>query len=325
MDTLVSIRVFVKIVEFGSLTAAAADMNISPAMASKHLKNLESIVEARLLQRTTRRLRLTEEGRLHHKHYQAALSEIDEVKQILGASKEVPNGTLRVAAPYMIGEAYLRPVVATYITLYPQMKLDISFSDGLQDIVEDGFDLALRLDGTLPASVIARRLAAIPQVVVASPDYLARHARPVRPQDLTPHMTLAAASTGGTLSFGVEDEKIEVNLERYLLLDSRFACQLALDGLGIAILPLDMLEDHLARGRLELLLTDYQLPERHLHVIYPSRRHLPTKVRIFIDLLIETTKSSAAGATRRGAVSPLRQPVTMPYQDPIVPLEWTAA
>jgi hypothetical protein len=196
----------------------------------------------------------------------------------------------------MIGEAYLRPVIATYITRYPQMKLDICFSDGPQNIVEDGFDLALRVDGILPASVIARRLAGIAQVVVAAPDYLARHGRPVRPQDLTPHMTLAPTSTGGTLSFGSDDEKIDVALERYLLLDSRFACQLALDGLGIAALPRDLVKDHLAEGRLETLLPAYRLPERHLHVIYPSRRHLPTKVRAFIDLLVETTKPATGGA-----------------------------
>jgi DNA-binding transcriptional LysR family regulator len=290
MDTLVSIRVFVKIVEFGSLTAAAADMNMSPAMASKHLKNLESIVEARLLQRTTRRLRLTEEGQLLHKHYQAALCEIDGVKQILGASKQVPNGTLRIAVPHMIGESYLRPVIRSYLALYPQMKLDVCFSDSL-DLIEDGYDLALRTDDNLAASVIARRLSAISQVAVATPCYLARHGRPHRPQDLASHMIL---TTGSPLSFIAGNDKIDIDLERYLLLDSRFACQLALDGLGIAVLPFDMLEEHLAQGRLERVLADYRLPERHLHVIYPSRHHLPTKVRAFIDILVETAKHLAA-------------------------------
>lgn len=291
VDTLKSIRVFSKIVEFGSLSSAAADMNISPAMASKHLKHLEKFVEARLIHRTTRSLRLTEEGKLYYEHCQIALNKIDEIRLVLGAGKGIPTGTLRVALPRIVEVTHIQSVISEYVRRYPQMNLDIAFSDNVTNLVEDGFDLVLHVAESLPASsMIARRLAPIEWGVCASPAYLARHGQPTKPEDLTRHLTLTCAGRGEAWSFEGEDGRVEVKLDHNLFLDSRLACQFALEGMGIAILPLQVLDNHVRHGRLELLLADCPMPKRHLYAIYPSRRYLTGRVRTFIDLLAEATR-----------------------------------
>lgn len=288
MDTLTSIRAFARIVELGSLTAAAADLGISNAMVSKHLKYLEGVVDARLLQRTTRSICLTEEGRICYDHYRVALQEIDKVKQIFDASKGTPNGTLKITTPNYIAEHYLQTVIAKYIGRHPLMKLDVVLTDDISDIVEDGIDLALWVADVLPASMIARRLTKVESVVVATPQYLQKEGTPKVPADLKRHMVLALGNSGAEWTFLRDEDRFDVSLERYMFVDSRFAYRLALDGMGIATLPLNMVRGAIEEHRLEVILGDYQLPDRHLYAVYPSRRHLAAKVRTFVDLLAET-------------------------------------
>lgn len=293
MDTLTSIRAFSRTVELGSLTAAAADLGISTAMVSKHLKYLESMVDARLLQRTTRSICLTEEGRLCYEHYRTALSEIDKVKEIFDASKGNPSGTLRVTTPSFIAEHFLQPVIATYVGNHPQMKLDVVLTDDMPDLVDQGLDLALWVAETLPGSVIARQLMRVDQVMVAAPKYLDQAGRPGTPFDLRDHMILALSSGGVDWSLSAQAQKVEITLQRYMLLDSRFACRLAEEGMGVAMLPTCMVEDQIRDGRLETVLRDWHPPERHLFAVYPSRRHLAAKVRAFVDLVAEAFRHNA--------------------------------
>lgn len=291
LDTLKSIRVFSKIVEFGSLSSAAADMNISPAMVSKHLKHLEGFVEARLLHRTTRSLRLTEEGKLYYEHCQIALNKIDEIRMLLGAGKGVPNGTLRVALPRMVEVAHIQSVIAEYVRRYPQMNLDVAFSDNITNLIEDGFDLVLHVAEALPpSSMIARRLAPVEWRVCAAPSYLAGHGRPLKPEDLSTHLTLTCADRGGAWSFQGEKGLSEVSLERNLFLDSRLALQFALQGMGVAILPEQAIQTHVEHGELEVVLSNHPTPRRYLYAVYPSRRYLTGRVRAFIDLLAEAAR-----------------------------------
>jgi len=288
MDTLTSIRAFARIVELGSLTAAAADLGISNAMVSKHLKYLEGAVDARLLQRTTRSICLTEEGRVCYDHYRVALQEIDKVKQIFDASKGTPNGTLKITTPSYVAEHYLQSVIATYIGRHPQMKLDVALTDDITDIVGEGIDLALWVANALPASMIARRLTKIDSVVVAAPQYLQKEGTPKEPSDLRRHMVLALANSGAEWTFLRDEGRHDVSLERYMFVDSRFAYRLALDGMGVATLPLSMVRKEIQERRLDVVLGDFQLPDRHLYAVYPSRRHLAAKVRAFVDLLAAT-------------------------------------
>lgn len=292
MDTLTSIRAFARTVELGSLTAAAADLGISTAMVSKHLKYLETLVSTRLMQRTTRSICLTEEGRICYDHYRKALDEIDRVKEIFELSRGSPSGTLRIATPNYIGEHYLQPIIAAYVRQHPNMKLDVVLSDERSDLVEGALDMALWVAESLPPSLIARQLARVDHVIVASPQYLEREGRPTTANDLCRHMILALSSNGSQWSLVERDRRMDLTFERYMLLDSRYAYRLVLDGVGIAMLPTCMVEEHLRTGRLESLLRSCQLPERHLYAVYPSRRHLAPKVRAFIDLVAEALRHS---------------------------------
>lgn len=326
MDTLKSIRVFSKIVEFGSLSSAAADMSISPAMASKHLKHLEKFVEARLIHRTTRSLRLTEEGKIYYEHCQNALNKIDEVRLMLGAGKGMPTGTLRIALPRMVEVTQIQPVIAEYVRRYPQMNLDVAFSDNVANLIEDGFDLVLHVAETLPeSSMIARRLAPVEWVVCAAPSYLDRVGRPVRPEDLVTHTTLTCSGRGEAWTFETGDGRTDIKLDRNLFLDSRLACQFAVEGMGIAILPVQALQNHTRPGELEVLLTDYPMPKRHLFAIYPSRRYLTGRVRTFIDLLADATRHRADPVRADNVVAEVAQaaarksPVTAAFAEGKLP------
>lgn len=287
MDTFKSICVFAKIVEFRSLTAAAADMDMSTAMVSKHLKHLESYFGARLFQRTTRSLRLTEEGRLYYEHCHATLTKMDELRALLGNEKQLPSGTLRIAVPPLAEIAHLRTVIPTYVSNFPQVTLDVVYADGVPNLIEDGFDLALHVAESLPnSSMISRRLTPVRDVVCASPEYLLAAGRPSAPQDLSHHLVLTHGSRGDACVFRRDGEEQSVKLDRHMFLNSYvLARRLAEDGVGIAILPAEAVANDIAEKRLEVLLPGHQLPERYLYVIYPSRKHLSAKVRTFIDVL----------------------------------------
>lgn len=287
MDTFKSICVFAKIVEYGSLTAAAVDMDISTAMVSKHLKHLESYFGARLFQRTTRSLKLTEEGRLYYEHCHATLTKMDELRATVGNAKRPPSGTLRIAVPPLAEIAHLRTVIPTYVSNFPQVTLDVVYADGVPNLIEDSFDLALHVAESLPnSSMISRRLAPVKYVVCASPDYLLAAGRPAVPQDLNHHLVLTHSSWGDACVFRRHGDQQAIKLDRHMFLHSHvLAKRLVEDGLGIAILPAEAVAAHIAEKRLEVLFADYQLPERYLYVIYPSRKHLPAKVRAFIDVL----------------------------------------
>lgn len=287
MDTFKSICVFSKIVKFGNLTAAAVDMDMSTAMVSKHLKHLESYFGVRLFQRTTRSLRLTEEGRLYYEHCHATLTKMDELRAMLGTEKRLPSGTLHIAASPLAGIAHLRTVIPIYVSHYPQVTLNMVYADGVPNLIEDGFDLALHIAESLPnSSMISRRLWPVRDVVCASPDYLLAAGRPVAPQDLAHHLVLTHGSWGEACVFRRHGDEQVIKLDRHMFLPSHVLAQrLAEDGLGIAILPAEAVANHIAEKRLEVLFADYQLPERYLYVIYPSRKYLSAKVRTFIDVL----------------------------------------
>jgi len=304
MDTLKSIHVFTKIVESGSLTSAAVDTSISPAMVSKHLKHLENFVGARLLQRTTRSLRLTDEGRIYYEHCHAALAKLEELRAMLGARKGIPVGTLRIAVPPWVEVAQFQSVVNAYMRRYPQVKLDVASSAGLVNLIDDGFDLALHAAETLPdSSMIARRLAPSERVLCASPDYLKRHDRPKTHEDLSKHLALSCAGAQGEWRLFKDGQRFDVKLDRYMTIDCRLARQFVLAGMGITALPTEMIEQSLRQGQLERVLEDYRLPEYNLYVVYPCRRHLAPKVRAFIEILTEHFKVAPAASSGTNAAA----------------------
>lgn len=289
MDTLRSMQVFRRVVEAGSFVTAARRMNLSPAMASKHVMHLEHHLGARLLNRTTRRLSLTEAGRGYYERCAQALSDLEEAGDAIGATRSTPRGTLRVNSLLSFGMRHVAPMIADYTARHPQVVVELSLNDRLVDLVEDGYDLAIR--GTTgearPSSLIAREIAKLELVACAAPDYLARHGMPAAPAELTNHNCLLFLPQR-EWSFGRGAGLERVAVTGNLVSDNLDALRsAALCGMGVAYLGTDIVGDDLREGRLQRVLPDIATPQLSVSAVYPSRRYLSAKVRSFIDFLVE--------------------------------------
>ncbi|CAB3771925.1 LysR family transcriptional regulator [Paraburkholderia humisilvae] len=290
MDTLVSMKVFRHVVEIGSFVGAAERMDMSAAMASKHVMHLEQQLGARLLNRTTRRVAPTEAGREYYERLSQVLAELDEAEQAVGAASVVPQGRLRVSTLSAFGLRHVMSATAAYATLHPQVTVDITLSDRVVEMIDEGFDVAIRASptGLKSSSLIARQVATAHIVLCASPDYLQRHGVPKTLADLARHnfieysgmsaQDLVTASNAGGAQPRLTGNMIVNHLEALRVV--------VLQGAAIALLGTEVVGDDLASGRLVPLLVD-ELPPRELpiHVIYASRRHVSAKVRSFVDFL----------------------------------------
>jgi DNA-binding transcriptional LysR family regulator len=292
MDTLVSMKVFRHVVEVGSFVGAAERMEMSAAMASKHVMHLEQQLGARLLNRTTRRVAPTEAGREYYERLSQVLSELEEAEQVVGAASVVPQGRLRVSSLSAFGLSHVMAAVADYAAQYPQVTVDITLSDRVVELIDEGFDVAIRASpsGLKSSSLIARQIATAHLVLCASPAYLRRHGTPKTVADLARHnylqyagvapLEVATATGNGTPRVRLSGNLIVNHLEAQRVI--------VLQGAGIAMLGTEVIGDDLATGRLVPLLVD-DVPPRELpiHVVYASRRHLSAKVRSFVDFLAE--------------------------------------
>jgi DNA-binding transcriptional LysR family regulator len=290
MDTLVSMKVFRHVVEVGSFVGAAQRMEMSAAMASKHVMHLEQQLGARLLNRTTRRVAPTEAGREYYERLSQVLTELDEAEQAVGAASVVPQGRLRVSSLSAFGLSQVMAAVADYAAQYPQVTVDITLSDRVVELIDEGFDVAIRASpgGLKSSSLIARQIATAHLVLCASPAYLRRHGVPASVADLANHNYLQYAGVSA-LEVATGDASPRVRLSGNLIVNHLEAQRvIVLQGAGIATLGTEVIGDDLTAGRLVPLLVD-ELPPRELpiHVVYASRRHLSAKVRSFVDFLAE--------------------------------------
>ncbi|MCJ2180942.1 LysR family transcriptional regulator [Novosphingobium album (ex Hu et al. 2023)] len=288
MDTLVSLRVFCSVTELKSFTAAADRHDISPTMASKHVRALESRLGTRLLNRTSRHVSLTETGSLYYNQARQTLDALDEAEAAVGNTTVVPRGTLRLAAPLWFDNRRFSSMLAEFGTLYPDVRFDIELTGRNVNLVEEGFDLLLRatVPGSLDQGVIARALIEMPFHLVASPAYLDRTGRPERLSDLNGRSLLLCKSlhVGATVPFelpaGREVVKFEAGFESA---NESLVRLVAQEGMGIAILPELMIEDDVTSGRLEKVMPDTAQIATTIYAVYPSRKFLSAKVRSFID------------------------------------------
>jgi DNA-binding transcriptional LysR family regulator len=290
MDTLVSMKVFRHVVEVGSFVGAAERMEMSAAMASKHVMHLEQQLGARLLNRTTRRVAPTEAGREYYERLSQVLSELEEAEQAVGAASVVPQGRLRVSSLSAFGLSHVIAAVADYAAQNPQVTVDMTLSDRVVELIDEGFDVAIRASpgGMKSSSLIARQIATAHLVLCASPAYLRRHGTPKSVADLANHNYLQYAGVSA-LELATGDASPRVRLSGNLIVNHLEAQRvIVLQGAGIAMLGTEVIGDDLAAGRLVPLLVD-DVPPRELpiHVVYASRRHLSAKVRSFVDFLAE--------------------------------------
>ncbi|MFO1072708.1 MAG: LysR family transcriptional regulator [Geminicoccaceae bacterium] len=283
---------FVQVVEDGGFTAAARSLRVSPSAVSKLVARLEDRLGVRLLQRTTRRLSLTAEGRLFYERCRELLDEIAAAEELVSGSRLRPRGILRVGVSHGFGMRCLVPLVPLFAERYPEIVLELAFADRRVDLVAEGLDLAIRLGSVQDESLVARRLGEHGRIVCAAPAYLARHGTPRLPEDLLAHNCILFDQPEhlNQWPFRRPDGSIErVRVRGMARSDSGDALyQLLLNGFGIAWAADFLARDDLAAGRLVPLLEPFRVDLRTaVHAVYPQRRHLPAKVRTLIDFLVE--------------------------------------
>ncbi|WP_022947191.1 LysR family transcriptional regulator [Methylohalobius crimeensis] len=291
MDKLTSMRVFARVAQSGSFAAAAKELGVSRAMATKHVMYLENSLGVRLLNRTTRRISLTEAGVAYLERCLQILEDIEETELSVAQLHTEPQGLLRISTPPFFGTFHLAPTVAAYMQQYPKVRVDIDIRGGVVDVVAEGLDLAIRL-GELPdSSLIARKLASSPRVVCGAPDYFEKHGRPREPQDLRSHNCLVnwGFEPHDQWRFtGPDGEVSTIRVSGTLQANTADPLRLAaIHGAGLVVLPTYIVGQDLSKGRLEAVLQDHELPAMDIYAVYPHRRHLSAKVRTFLDFLVE--------------------------------------
>jgi DNA-binding transcriptional LysR family regulator len=287
MDNLADIAVFVRVVERGSFTQAADDLSLSRAVVSKYLSRLESRLGARLLHRTTRRLSLTEAGAALFEASRGAIERIDEAEAAVARLQSKPRGRLRVSAPMSFGILHLGPAIADFSREHPEVTLDMRLDDRYVNLVEEGFDVAIRIGNLSDSSLVARKLASTRSVACASPDYLARQGEPEAPEDLASHDCLIYSylSTANVWRFtapGGREIPVAVT-GSYRINNGIVLAEAAVAGHGILMAPTFYIGHLLREGKLRRILTRYGLPELGIYAVYPQRDHVPPKVRVFVD------------------------------------------
>ena len=290
MDTLTSIKVFRQIIESGTFVAAAERLDLSTAMVSKHVMHVEKRLGVRLLNRNSRTLSLTEAGRVYYERCKAILADLEETELELGSLGTTARGTLRVTAPTWVAGQGLAEFLGRYRERYPEIMIDISFEDRLVDLVEEGYDLALRTTAnSLPAGLIARPVRRIAFPIAASHEYIKRHGEPKSPEDLVNH-DCAGIEGFDTWPLhgpeGKQDVPVRVAIRFRSNATLARANAVAL-GICLSPLPATYFEDPAFRGRLRVVLSKYVVNEQMLYLVYISRRHLPLKIRTFVDSFVE--------------------------------------
>jgi len=291
MDTLTSMKVFAAVVDTGSFAAAADRLDMSRAMASKYVAHLEEHLGTRLLQRTTRRLTLTESGSTYYERCTQILADILEAEEGALHLNENPRGTLRLTMPVSFGTLHMGPVVSEYMRQYPDVKVDILLADRRVDLLEEGLDMAIRIGALTESGLVARKLASDRIVIAGSPDYFKRNGTPKTPADLANHNCLlyTYAAAGDEWKFNGPGGPHVVKVSGSLRASNGDMVKLAaLGGVGVIRQPIFLCAEELRDGRLVEVLHDYRADELGIYAVYPSRKHLPAKVRTFVDFVAAT-------------------------------------
>ena len=291
MDRLRAFEMFATVVARGGFTRAAEALGTSPANVTRYVNELEAHLGTRLLNRTSRKLSLTESGEALYERCRSILEEVAEAEALASSSSVQPRGRLRVNAPLSFGVRHLAALWPAFLARYPDVELDIALIDRVVDIVEEGYDLAIRISRTGSTSHVGRKLATSRNIVCASPGYLAAHGAPTAPVDLKDHACIgyAYAATADEWRFTDGEGKAHaVKVEPRVHTNNGDTAQaLALAGQGITWQPTFLIGDDLRAGRLVRLMAGYEMASIDILAVYPSRRHVSAKVRAMIDFLAE--------------------------------------
>jgi len=291
MDRLQAMTVFAKVVEQGSFARAAERLSISSSACSRQVAELEAHLDTRLLNRTTRRLSLTESGQGFYEHCVHLLADLEEAEQAAAQNAARPRGTLRITTSINFGVRHVSPAIGAFLAKYPEVRFDVSLSDRIVDLVEEGYDLAIRIGSAGGETVVARKLGEARMVACASPAYLTAHGTPRTPEDLARHacLTYEYMQVRNVWPFrGKDGREHAVRVSGPLHSNNGdLLAAAAVAGVGIAYEPEFILGPDLKAGRLVPILSAYSSPLGPIYAAYPSRRYLSAKVRAFVDFLAE--------------------------------------
>jgi DNA-binding transcriptional LysR family regulator len=306
MDRLMSLGVFVAAVEEGSFAAAARRFGVSAAMAGKHVSAIEAELNARLLQRTTRRLSLTEIGQTYYERARRILEAYDEANREASDAQDTARGVLRVAAPVSFGALHLGGVLARFLDAHPHVSVEVQLADRYIDLIEAGVDVAIRIGRLQDPQLVTRKLAPCRMVVCAAPGWLERHGTPRHPDDLrqAPRLAFSEAVSANDWTLLDADQRAHVidGPCRMAANDMQMLLAAALAGAGIAYGPAFVFGEAIARGALVALLPDHRAADLAIQAVYPSARRIPVKVRRFVDCLAESIGDEPPWERGTGAV-----------------------
>ena len=289
MDRFVAMSVFCKVVESGSFAAAAEHLDMSTSAVSRQVAQLEAVLDARLLNRSTRRISLTDNGRAYYERSLQLLADLEETEEMVGNAGASPRGTLRVTASIAFGASHLAPALGEFARLNPAMKFDVQLSDHTVDLVEEGLDLAIRVGQPGSHNLVARRIGMVPLMTCASSAYLASRGLPQHPGELAGHACLAYAYAAESKVWRFQrgnEEALRVSFEtRMAANNGTVLAELAAAGLGITRAPDFVLAPFVRQGRLQVILPEWSGPELPISAMYPSRKHLSARVRSFVTFM----------------------------------------
>jgi len=287
---MASIPVFVAVVEAESFTRAAAKLGQTKSAVSRRVSDLEEELGVQLLHRTTRSLSLTEAGERYLEHARTALSEALAAEDAATELQRAPRGRLRINTPMSFGRLHVAPAIPDFLERYPDIHVDMTMEDRVVDLIEGRYDLAIRV-GTLPDStLVARKLAPSSTVLCASPEYVKKHGEPHTPEELLDRNCLLYAyfSEANEWTFVRDTERTSIRVSgSYQVNNSEALRDAVMQGSGVSRIPTFIVGPDIAKGDLVRLLDDYVMPSQDIYAVWPERRHLPAKVRVFIDYLTE--------------------------------------
>lgn len=294
MDKFLEMKTFAAVVDGGSFVTAADALAMSKPAVSRHVAELEQRLGVRLLQRTTRKLSLTEEGRLFYGRCKTVLADVEVAEEEITAKSVAVKGLVRVNVPVSFGLWELAPLWPDFMTKFPDVELDITFADRMVDLVEEGYDLAVRIARLPNSSLVSRKLASTRLVLCASPAYLKKHGKPKHPSELADHAVLSYSllSTGDQWSFDGPDGAVSVTVKPIMRTNSGDTCiAAARKHKGVVLQPSFMVNADLQSGSLVELMPSYRSIEFGIFAVYPTRQYVSPKVRALIDYLAKALKS----------------------------------
>ncbi|MEM1288633.1 MAG: LysR family transcriptional regulator [Pseudomonadota bacterium] len=287
MSNFLDLEIFARVVAAGSMSAAARDMSLSPAVVSKRLRRLEDRLGTRLLQRTTRQIALTEAGKGFYERVVAILASVEEAESFVTRRSAMASGVLKIAAPTSFGRKHIAPHLSSFMEAHPELTLQLELSDDFVDLVGDGFDVALRIAELNDSSLVARKLAPIHRVLCASPAYIEKHGIPESLDELSKHTLLTTHAQDAWKMESTNGDVVSVKPSSAIITNSsEMIREAVLSGIGIGLRSTWDVGPELSSGELRIILPHYRAARGvGLFSVYPTRRFLPAKVRVFIDYM----------------------------------------